>query len=53
MTDESITCPECGMTSYNPNDVAEGYCGNCHAFTSTTAMTPIIAAVKSIVEEDS
>jgi hypothetical protein len=26
----SITCPLCGMTSYNPNDVRENYCGNCH-----------------------
>jgi hypothetical protein len=29
MTD-SITCPICGMTSYHPTDVAEGYCGRCH-----------------------
>ena len=32
-TEESITCPRCGMTSYNPNDVREGYCGNCHDWT--------------------
>lgn len=30
----SITCPNCGATSYNPNDIREGYCGNCHDFTS-------------------
>lgn len=30
----SITCPDCGMTSYHPNDIAAGYCGNCHAYTS-------------------
>ena len=30
----SITCPKCGMKSYNPNDVREGYCGNCHEYTS-------------------
>lgn len=29
----SFTCPRCRMTSYNPNDEREGYCGNCHAFT--------------------
>ena len=29
----SITCPVCGMTSYHPVDIAEGYCGNCHDFT--------------------
>jgi ribosomal protein L37E len=28
-----ITCPRCGRTSYNPNDVREGYCGNCHDWT--------------------
>lgn len=32
MTD-SITCPRCSRTSYNPNDVREGYCGNCHDYT--------------------
>ena len=21
------------MTSYNPNDIREGYCGNCHDWT--------------------
>jgi ribosomal protein L37E len=31
---ESITCPRCGMTSYNPDDIDEGYCGNCHDWTS-------------------
>lgn len=29
----SITCPRCGRTSRNPNDVREGYCGNCHDWT--------------------
>lgn len=29
----SFTCPKCGMTSYHRSDVAEGYCGHCHAFT--------------------
>lgn len=23
------------MTSYNPNDIREGFCGNCHAWTSS------------------
>jgi len=30
---ESFTCPRCGMTSYNPHDIAEGFCGNCHDWT--------------------
>lgn len=29
----SITCPRCGRTSWNPNDVREGYCGACHDWT--------------------
>lgn len=28
----SYTCPRCGRTSYNPNDLAQRYCGACHAF---------------------
>jgi hypothetical protein len=28
----SITCRRCGMTSHFPYDVANLYCGNCHAF---------------------
>lgn len=27
-----IACPKCGMVSYNPNDILERYCGNCHQF---------------------
>jgi hypothetical protein len=33
-TSPSITCPVCKMTSYNPNDIAQKYCGNCHKFHS-------------------
>lgn len=29
----SFTCPVCGVVSYSLDDVREGYCGNCHAFT--------------------
>jgi hypothetical protein len=28
----SITCVNCRMTSYNPHDVSEHYCGACHRF---------------------
>jgi ribosomal protein L37E len=30
----SVTCPRCGRTSHHPDDVAEGYCGACHDWTS-------------------
>lgn len=26
------TCPNCGRTSHNPNDLRERYCGWCHLF---------------------
>ena len=29
---EWIRCLICGLTSYNPNDVAHHYCGNCHRY---------------------
>lgn len=28
----SFTCPACGKTSYNPNDIKHQYCGFCHTF---------------------
>jgi hypothetical protein len=31
--ERNFTCPICHLTSYNLNDEAQGYCGNCHAFT--------------------
>jgi hypothetical protein len=30
-----VTCPQCDLTSYNPNDVEWGYCGNCSGYTGT------------------
>lgn len=29
---DSITCPRCRRTSYNPNDIRERYCGACHQY---------------------
>lgn len=34
MTLDAITCPVCKMTSHNPNDIREGYCGNCRRWTT-------------------
>jgi hypothetical protein len=28
----SLTCPHCGRTSYNVNDLTNRYCGWCHVF---------------------
>jgi hypothetical protein len=33
-----ITCPRCALTSWNLNDVAEGYCGHCHDWTQGTVV---------------
>jgi hypothetical protein len=44
----AVTCPKCNMTSHNPNDVEQGYCGNCHAYTSP--VNPMMQA-KRIVGE--
>jgi hypothetical protein len=38
----SFTCPKCGMTSFNPNDLREGYCGNCHDWTAPRHTEPVI-----------
>lgn len=35
----SITCPECGMTSFNKNDIQQGYCGACSWWTSDPVMS--------------
>lgn len=37
---DSITCPKCGTISHHPHDIAEGYCGNCHAWTSPRVDSP-------------
>lgn len=31
--EKGFTCPKCFATSFNPNDLEEGYCGRCHEFT--------------------
>lgn len=29
----SFVCPTCGARSFNPNDIAQEYCGRCHDWT--------------------
>lgn len=36
----SITCPRCASTSYNPEDVRQGYCGHCHDWTGRPRHLP-------------
>jgi len=33
----SITCPRCGAVSYNPLDIAGGWCDRCHDWTTPEA----------------
>lgn len=28
----SIKCPQCEIVTYNTNDIAHKYCGNCHEY---------------------
>lgn len=41
----SFTCPDCNMTSYNPNDILHRYCGNCHEFKGETDWPQIARAM--------
>jgi len=47
----SITCPVCGRTSYNPNDVLWGYCGFCHDWTTTKGTTMKVDSVTHFTDE--
>lgn len=29
---KAIKCHTCGMVSWSPGDIKNGYCGNCHLF---------------------
>lgn len=45
---DKITCPVCSMTSYNPNDIEWGFCGNCHAYTGV--VNPVMKARRMLEE---
>lgn len=54
---ESFTCPVCGMTSYNPNDVQHSYCGNCHEWTrprvgSLRRLDGTVIALRFVLTDD-
>jgi len=33
-TGPSVTCPRCGLVSYHPEDIRQGYCSVCRWWTS-------------------
>lgn len=47
----SIACPRCGMTSHNPNDVRERYCGNCHDWIADTPTVRLGARLDEYIAE--
>jgi ribosomal protein L37E len=36
-----ITCPSCGLTSYNVNDVEQGFCGKCGLYHRAPRMVEV------------
>ena len=36
----SFVCPRCGAKSFNPNDIAQHYCGRCHQFVEEDPHAP-------------
>ncbi len=49
---KSITCLACRQTSYNPNDVAQRYCGNCKIFLDPVdAISDDEARRRAIIED--
>lgn len=50
----SFTCPDCFWTSANPNDLANLYCGHCHAFTGSAFEPSDIqkVAIKALLARD-
>lgn len=40
------------MTSHNPNDEREGFCGNCHAYTGARALTDLTDQLPSDLPSD-
>ena len=48
MSAPSFTCPRCGAVSYNLNDIANSYCGRCHAFVDDEAGARLDAIAKKL-----
>lgn len=46
----SFTCPKCGSTSFNRNDVDQSYCACCHTFARDLALF-LVSMMKPSEEE--
>jgi hypothetical protein len=52
----AFTCPKCWMTSYHPEDLRHGFCGNCHDYTSppltdVRALGGLLGEVLDLIDE--
>lgn len=48
----SFTCPRCGAVSYNPNDIANRYCGRCHVFVDDAAPPVFVCAACGAIQQE-
>jgi ribosomal protein L37E len=48
---KGIRCKDCGLTSYNENDIKNKYCGNCHDFHELKMLKQRGAAIAKTGEE--
>lgn len=44
----SLTCPQCGMTTYNMTDIERKYCANCHQFHSDMKTSPVEGSIEMV-----
>lgn len=44
----SISCRVCGMRSFHPKDVEEGYCGRCHEYTALMSEDELAVAIRKL-----
>ncbi|HJQ59437.1 MAG TPA: hypothetical protein VJ890_21195 [Vineibacter sp.] len=47
---ESFTCPRCGAVSHNPGDIANRYCGRCHAFVDDPRRPPAESVICALAK---
>ena len=52
VTRPSYTCPDCKMESFNPNDIEQKYCGNCHLFYEQTKYAKYHVALREVCFTD-
>lgn len=46
-----VTCPKCGMVSYNENDIRYEYCGNCNGWHASLIPTLVVESLDRVDAE--